>query len=92
MLFGPLFFGLSWIYWLQRLYFEVNRTLPEKQQLKEWKRWENIPREIYRVWDEHVKLFPESRNRSYAALSLLLAFLVPIATLTWCLWVSGTAP
>jgi hypothetical protein len=92
MRFGALFFGFSWIYWLRRIYYEVNRTLPEKQKMKEWTRWESIPREIHRVWDEHVRLFPECRNRITAAFSLLLAFLVPIAALTWCLLVLDPVP
>jgi len=85
-------FGFSWIYWLRRIYFEVDGTLPENQRLEEWKSWEGIPRQMHRAWDEHERLFPESRKRKYAALSILLAVLVPIAALTWCLLESGYFP
>jgi hypothetical protein len=88
---AALFFGFSWIYWLRRIYFEVDGTVLENQR-SGWMRSVSVPPEIHRVWDEHVRLFPESRNRSYAALSFLLFFLVPIAALIWCLLVSGTVP
>ena len=92
MFFAAFSFGLAWIYWLRRIYFEVNGTLPKNQRLEEWNSGESIPRQIYRAWDEHVRLFPESRKRTYAALFILLAFLVPIAALTWCLLESGYFP
>jgi hypothetical protein len=83
--------AFSWIYWLRKIYFEVKGITPENERL-EWMRSVSVPPEIHRVWGEHVKLFPKSRKRSYAALSFLLFFLVPIAVFTGCLLVSGTVP
>jgi len=81
---GIVFSGLSWLYWLRQVAREVNKTLPEDKRL-EWAILER-PRRIRWFWAQHEKLFPGSRTRTYAALSLVLAFLIAIASATYLLF------
>ena len=76
--------GISWLYWLRQIVFEVNQTLPEDQRMQ-WGLTERIPPRIHAFWREHEKRFPASRKRMYAALSVLLFFLIPITALVACL-------
>jgi len=80
--------GFSWLYWLREIAAEVNKTLPENKQV----RW-NIfgrPARTGWLWAEHGRLFPESRSRSYASLSFVLFFLIPIAAFTTCLLIAAS--
>jgi hypothetical protein len=85
---APIFFGISWTYWLYEIHAEANETLPESQRI-EWKEPSKIPPGMHRLWDEHAKTFPESWKRIYAAVSILLFFLIPIASVLLCLLISG---
>jgi hypothetical protein len=75
-------FLLSTLYWLREIGKDVNSTLPESQRI-EWKLFETIPPfKMHWMWQEHVRLFPNSRKRICVAFSFLLFFLVPTVTLT----------
>ncbi len=74
---GPIFSLFSLLFWLREIGSEVNKTLPEDQRV-EWNLTERVPIRIHWLWNEHVRLFPQSRKRKYAALSLVLLFLIPI--------------
>jgi hypothetical protein len=80
--------GLSWLYWLREIGEEVNNTLPTAQRAS-WGLLDAIPSGMHWLWNEHGKLFPKSRKRMYAAVSILLGFLIPIAALTICMLVGG---
>jgi hypothetical protein len=88
--------GASWLYWLNAILVEVNPTLPKEQRLEllglnSGTFWSDLKRrwradwKMHWFWDEHVRLFPKSRKRFYAAISIILFFLTPIANLTICL-------
>jgi len=91
----------SWLYWLKRIIDEVNPTRPEEERLTwrwtnwgPYRSWDDL-RERWRVdwkihwfWDEHGKLFPKSRKRRYAGISILLFVLVPVINLGFCLLVA----
>lgn len=79
-------FGLTWLYFLQRILEEVASVQPESEQFV-WKWWrlEPTPRGVPRMWDDHVRLFPGSRKRLYCGLALSLFFLVPAGTMAYCL-------
>lgn len=80
--------GLSWLYWLREIGEEVNNTLPSDQRAR-WRLLDGVPTRMHWLWSEHGKLYPKSRKRMYAAVSILLAFLIPIATLTICMLAGG---
>jgi len=69
----------------------MNRTLPEDNRVELGSWAQDLPRQIHRLWDEHVRLLPASRKRIYVALSLMLFVLLPIVALAACLLVSGVA-
>src|ERR1700722_143776 len=81
---GIVLSGFSWLYWLRQVAREVNKTLPEDRRL-EWGLLER-PRRTRWFWAQHERLFPKSRARIYAALSLVLAFLIAIASATYLLF------
>ena len=81
---GMVLSGLSWLYWLRQVAREVNKTLPEDKRL-EWGLLER-PRITRWFWAQHERLFPKSRARIYAALSLVLAFLIAVASATYFLF------
>jgi hypothetical protein len=72
---------VSLLYWLREIGMDVSNTLPEDQRIARWGLFDRVPKRIHGLWDEHVKLFPDSRKRLYAALSMLLMFLIPITAL-----------
>jgi hypothetical protein len=76
--------GLSWLYWLRKIGVEVNNTLPEDQRVR-WSLLEKVPARMHWLWNEHRKLFPASHKRTYAVLSILFLFLIPIAALIACI-------
>ncbi len=81
---GLIFCGMSWLYWVRQIGFEVNATLPEDQRVQ-WGLTEKVPaKRMHLLWREHEKRFPNSRKRMYAALSILLFFLIPITALVAC--------
>jgi len=80
---GTIFCGFSWLYLLREIGVEVNHTLPKEQRMQ-WGLTEAVPLRMHWLWREHEKLFPASRKRMYAALSVLLLFLIPIAALITC--------
>jgi hypothetical protein len=72
---------VSLLFWLQRIASDVNGTLPKNERV-EWSFGEMVPPfKIHGIWNKHVRLYPESLKRIYAAVSLLLMFLAPIAAL-----------
>jgi hypothetical protein len=78
-------FGCSWVHWLREIAREANQSLPENQRV-DLSRLNKAPASrMHRLWDEHRKLFPASRKRKYAAISLLLCALIPIAALIACI-------
>jgi hypothetical protein len=84
---AAVFFGFSWLSWLRGICDETNKTLPENKRVELGSWGQNIPRQAHWLWNEHVRLFPKSRKRMYAALSLILFLLIPIVALTTCLLV-----
>ena len=94
--------GASWLYWLKEIVEEVNSTLSKEQRL-EWRSvifgtlptWSDLKRQwqldwkIHSFWNDHVRLYPKSRARLYAAVSFLLFFLIPIVNLAFCLLFSS---
>jgi hypothetical protein len=86
---GVIVCGLSWLYWLREIGLDVNKTLPQDQRVR-WSLTEKVPAgRMHWRWREHAKLFPESRKRIFAGLSILLCFLIPIAALIICLLNGG---
>jgi hypothetical protein len=81
--------GLSWLYYLWEIGLEVNNTLREDQRVR-WSLTEKVPTVMHWLWSEHAKLFPESPKRTFAALSILLFFLIPIAALLACILFAAT--
>jgi hypothetical protein len=81
---GMILSGFSYLYWLRQVAREVNKTLPEDKRL-EWGLLER-PRRTRWFWAQHERLFPKSRARIYAALSLVLAFLIAVASATYLLF------
>jgi hypothetical protein len=82
--------GVSWLYWLRQIGQEASKALPE-DQLVQWGLTERLPaKRMQLLWREHEKQFPKSRKRMYAALSILLFFLIPIAALVTCILLPGT--
>jgi len=75
---SPILFGLSWLYWLREIARDVNNNLPEEQPV-EWASTKRVPLQMHWLWNEHSKLFPQSPKRTYAAVSFLLLFFIPIA-------------
>jgi hypothetical protein len=84
---GVVISGLSWLYWLREIAMEVNKTLPEEERLQ-WSLLDKVPGRIHSFWAEHARLFPSSRTRTYAAISILLSVLIAVAGLTGCLLTS----
>jgi hypothetical protein len=83
-------FGLSWLYWGREIRRDVNNTLPENQRV-DWGLMEKGPGLLmHRIWSDHTRLFPASRKRTYAAISIVLFFLVPIATIITCILLPNT--
>jgi hypothetical protein len=82
---GIVLSGLSWLYWLRQVAREVNKTLPEDKRL-DWSLSELGPGwRMHWFWTEHKKLFPESRARAYAMLSISLFFLIGVTAMTFIL-------
>lgn len=93
-------FGILWLYLLQQIRADVNKALPMTER-QDWKLWDefssSVPMRVrfwrnvrmHWFWDEHVKLFPASHKRIYCALSLILAFTIPITCLIACLLTGG---
>jgi hypothetical protein len=81
---GVVTFGVSWLYWLREIGSAVNNTLPEDQRVR-WSLMGKVPVRMHWLWREHGKLFPQSRKRTYAALSILFVFLIPITALVTCI-------
>jgi hypothetical protein len=80
---GIVLSGLSWLYCLRQVARQVNKTLAEDNRL-EWGLAEPGPGwRMHWFWAEHERLFPKSRTRIYAALSIVLAFLIAIASTTY---------
>jgi hypothetical protein len=71
---GVLIAGFSWAYWLRAIVLDVNSTLPDNQRVTKWNLTENPPRgtRVHLLWKRHIELFPKSRKRAYAAVSLIL--------------------
>jgi hypothetical protein len=88
---ATVFFGFSWLYWLRGICADANKTLPEDKRLELGSWGQNVPRQAHWLWNEHGRLFPKSRKRIYAALCVILFFLIPIVALTACLLISGVA-
>jgi hypothetical protein len=80
---GMILSGFSYLYWLRQVAREVNKTLPENKRL-EWGLLER-PRRTRWFWAQHEKLFPESRARAYAMLSIVLFFLIGVTAMTFIL-------
>jgi hypothetical protein len=82
---GCLICGFSWLYWLRAIGLEVNETLPESERV----RWDPTDMattgKMHRLWNEHERRFPGSRKRTYAAISFVLVFLLPIGALVDCI-------
>jgi hypothetical protein len=82
---GIVLSGLSWLYWLRQVAREVNKTLPEDKRL-DWSLSEPGPGwRMHWFWTEHKKLFPESRARAYAMLSIVMFFLIGLIATTYLL-------
>jgi hypothetical protein len=82
--------GVSWLYWLRQIGLEASKVLPEDQRVQ-WGLTERLPaKRMHLLWREHEKQFPKSRKRIYAALSILLLFLIPITALVTCILLQGT--
>jgi hypothetical protein len=80
---GMILSGFSYSYWLRQVAREVNKTLPENKRLE----WDLLgkPRMTRWFWAQHEKLFPESRTRAYAMLSIVLFFLIGLSATTFIL-------
>jgi hypothetical protein len=78
--------GISWLYWGREIRRDLNETLPENQRV-DWRLMDKVPAGGMsdRLWNQHAKLFPASRKRMYAMLSIVLFFLIPIATIIACI-------
>jgi hypothetical protein len=80
------------MYWLRAIVADVNKTLPEDQQIK-WKSYSQVEGSqwrVHRAWEDHIRLFPDSRKRFYAAISLVSFFFFPIVILTVCPFLTGS--
>lgn len=91
---GALFlaFGAAWIYGLRSIVPDVNQTRPERQQIR-WKSYSQVEGSqwrVHRAWEDHIRLFPNSRKRLYAGISLISAFAFFIAAISACLFFAGT--
>jgi Ca2+/Na+ antiporter len=80
--------GVSYLYWLREIGREVNETLP-KEERRSWSLTEPIPPRMHSLWSRHEQVFPKSRKRVYAAVSLILMFLTGIISLTASLLATG---
>lgn len=81
--------GISWLYWLRQISLEASKAFPDRQRMQ-WGLTEMVPaKRMHLLWREHEKQFPNSRKRMYAALSLLLFFLIPLAALIGCILLPG---
>ena len=90
--------GVSWLYWIREIVIEANPTVPEDQravwqgladqEMNPIKRF-RLGVKIRRLCEQHAKMFPTSKKRNYAAVSLLLFFLVPIFALAASLLITG---
>lgn len=77
---GCIICGFSWLYWLRKIADDVNSTMPRDQQVT-WGITENPPTAaMHRFWDQHGQLFPSSKKRMYAAASIVLGFVIGIAS------------
>jgi hypothetical protein len=87
---GLILCGVSWLYWLRQIGLEASKALPEDQRVQ-WGLTERVPaKRMHLLWRAHEEQFPKSRKRMYAALSLLLFFLIPITALVTCILLRGT--
>ena len=73
--------GASWIYWLREIAFDVNKTPPADRHLT-LRLWEQISPGMHILWNRHAELYPRSKSRTYAALSLILGFMIIVAATT----------
>jgi hypothetical protein len=81
---GVVLCGVSWLYWLRQIALEANETLPAGEQVR-WPSLIEAPKPAFRIlrlWEHHARQFPASKKRAYAAISLLLFFLVGIVGVT----------
>ena len=86
---GLLLCGMSWIYWLRQIGLEAGKTLTDDQRVQ-WGLTDAIPaKRMHLLWREHEKQFPKSRKRTYAVLSILFFFLIPIGALIGCILLTG---
>jgi hypothetical protein len=69
--------GFTWLYWLREIGEDVIQTLPEGERVR-WRLSGIVPSKMHSIWRNHAALFPKSRKRMWAAVSLLLLFLIPI--------------
>jgi hypothetical protein len=59
---------------LQSIVKDVNERLPENQKVEwVWSRMTN-PSSMHWIWQEHVRLYPESQKRNWFAVFLVLMF------------------
>ena len=70
--------GCSWLFWLRKIASDVNPTLLESER-SAWSFWGAVPWRIHEFWDKHARLFPHSRARTYAAVSIISFFLVGLS-------------
>jgi hypothetical protein len=77
------------VYWLREVAREANQSLPENQRVDLIRLKKAPTSRMRRLWDEHRKQFPASRKRKYAAISLLLCALIPIAAMITCISLSA---
>lgn len=80
------------MYWLRAIVADVNQTLPQDQQIR-WKSYSKVEGSqwrVHRAWEDHIRLFPKSRKRLYAAISLVSVFVFPIGIITVCLLLTGS--